>query len=242
MAAVDPPGAAPPEPSRTRVLSDAFPSLGIGLLVGLLVALSLTPVVAGVLTTLGGLLAAMLGLQQEPGEDGGTAVSRLRMNGARIGAFGFAAVLGISGGLYIRNHEVLSPPVKQQIAMWEDAGYSRAEARQFVALQKLGIKPEGGEIVQSDLQKTQMSALFSGLSDIDLCDKLSTGRFDNDPQRIAPAYRRLDAGDAADKRAPLYRALGELADRVERLPSEDQSGVFRATESIVCAIQRLELE
>jgi hypothetical protein len=241
MTGIDPPPEQPlASESRSGLLGEAFPSLGIGLFVGVLVALSLTPVVAGLLTTLGGLLAAMLGLQQEPGSEGGTSLSRLRMNGARIGAFGFAAVLGLALGLYARNHDVFTAPVKDQIASWQEAGYSPEEARQFVALQRFGLTPEGREIVQGDLQKTQMSALFGALSDVDLCDRLSTGRFNDDPERIASAYRRLDAGDATDRRTPLYRAIGELAGRVERLPAAEQAGVFRDVESIVCAIQQLE--
>ena len=241
MTAVDP-TMGPPAPAARppTLLSDAFPSLGIGLLVGVLVGLSLTPVVAGILTTLGGLLAAMLGLQQEPGGESSTALSRLRMKGVRIGAFGLATVLGVAAGLYARNHDLFTPPVKDQIVRWQEAGYSRDEAKQFVALQRFGLTPEGREIVQSDLQKTQMSALFGALSDVDLCDKLSARRFDNDPQLIAAAYRRLNAGDATDKRTPLYGVLSELADRVERLPPAERAGIFQEMENLVCTIQRLE--
>jgi len=230
----------PSEGPRASYLADAFPSVGIGLLVGVLVGLSVSPVVAGLLTTLGGLLATLLGLQQDSTGDSGTALSRLRVNGVRIGAFGFASVLGVAGGLYVRNHNVFTPPVKEQIAAWQEAGYSRDEAKQFVALQRFGLTPEGRQIVQSDVQKTQASALFGALSDVNLCDKLSTRQFNGDPERIAQQYRTQNVGDETDKRTPLYRTLGDLADHVQRVPREEQATIFQDLENFICAVQRLE--
>ena len=230
----------PSEGPRASYLADAFPSVGIGLLVGVLVGLSVSPVVAGLLTTLGGLLATLLGLQQDSTGDSGTALSRLRVNGVRIGAFGFASVLGVAGGLYVRNHNVFTPPVKEQIAAWQEAGYSREEAKQFVALQRFGLTPEGRQIVQSDVQKTQASALFGALSDVDLCARLSAGQFTGDPKKIADEYRRQNLNDETDKRTPLYRTLGELATHVERLPHDEQAVIFGDLGNVICDIQRLE--
>jgi hypothetical protein len=226
-------------PARVGLLAQAFPSLGIGLLVGMLVGLSVSPVVAGVLTTLGGLLAAMLGLQADGSDGGNAGLMRLRVNGVRIGSFGFACVAGVLVGLFIRNQDVFAMPIKQQIAVWRDAGYSEQEAQQFVAFQKFGFKPEGREIVQSDLQKAQSSALYNALSEVDLCEKISMGQYNNDTAEVVKAYRRLDVGDAEDRRTPLYAQLGRLGERLERLPPGEQREILASMEAILCEIQRL---
>jgi hypothetical protein len=115
-------------PSRDSVLAQAFPGLGIGLLVGLLVGLSVSPVVSGVLTTLGGLLGAMLGLQSDGADGAASGIARFRINGLRIGMFGFACVAGVLAGLAIRVHDAFAIPLEQQVARWVAAGYSQEEA------------------------------------------------------------------------------------------------------------------
>ena len=227
---------------RPGALAQMFPSLGIGSLVGVLVGMSVSPVVAGILTTLGGLLAAMLGLQ-----DGGpadaeaeSAFARLRMNGLRIGAFGFACVAGVFVGVYVRAHDVFAVPVETQVRTWEAAGFPAEEARQLVIFHKLGITPEGKQITAGDAQKAGGSALYGTLADLDLCNKLSMQRLGNDVPEILRAYRQLDQGNEKDVRTPLYQALGALAQKVEKLPAESQREVLQSIEGVLCQAQRLD--
>jgi|GEM_PF-6306509 len=223
----------------------AFPGLGIGLLVGLLVGLSISPVVSGLLTTLGGLLAAMLGIQ--PSGEGG--LLGFRVSGARIGAFGFACVLGVLGGMTLRVREVLAVPIQKQVEGWVAAGYAEKEARQFVAFQKTGMQSsESGtgklEAVSGDMQKSGMSVLFNALSDVDLCEKVKLGQFGDDPKesssQMLRVYRRLNLDDGKDKRTPLYRRMGKLADHLETLPVESRYEALKSVEDMVCAIQAIE--
>ena len=233
----------PDPPGSSHMLMQAFPSIGIGLLVGMLVALSLSPVVAGLLSTLGGLLAGILGLQQDGADASDGLHARLRVNGLRIGAFGFACVAGVLAGMFIRTHDLFAVPVKEQIAVWEDAGFTNEQAKQFVMYQKFGFRPEGiTEAVETDRQKAQMSVLYGSLGEVNLCAKVATEQFDNDPVRVLAAYRRLNLDDEQDERTPLYRRFGDMATAVERAPVEQQREILSALQRVVCEIQRLENE
>jgi hypothetical protein len=231
---------------QPKLLDQILPGLGIGLLVGLLVGLSVSPVVQGLLTTLGGLLAAMLGI--EPTGEGGT--PRIRVNGARIGSFGFACVLGILFGMVIRVNDVIVLPVRKQVANWVDAGFDPKEARDIVAFLKMGRK--GVDNVSGkmdlaevgDLQKGKMSNLFSALSDVNLCEKVKLDQFGSDAKKsteeMLDLYHRLNLKDTGDKRTPLYQHMDELASRLEKLPVETQTEVLKSVEEMVCAIQEIE--
>jgi hypothetical protein len=219
-----------------------FPTVGIGLLVGVLVGMTVSAVVAALLGTLGSLLAVLLGLQDGGAADGAAdgALARFRVNGLRIGAFGFACVAGLFAGVYVRAHDVFAVPVKAQVKAWTEAGFEEKEAQQLVVFHKLGITPEGKQIAAGDAQKAASSSLFGTFSDIDLCSKVSMQRLGNDAPEVLRAYRQLDQGNETDTRTPLYRALGALAQRVEQLPAESQRDVLQSIEGVLCEAQRLE--
>ncbi len=210
------------------VWSHIFSGTGIGLLVGIIVGMSVSPVVSVILGALASMLAAFLGLQGggDPATEGEKALMRIRVNGIRIGSFGFACVAGILFGLFIRSHEVLSIPVETQVAKWTSAGYPEPEARQIVAFQKLGIKPQGRDIMISETQKAHSSSLFSNLTEIDLCNEISMERFGNDPEKTLRAYRRQD-----------NEKLTAFADAVEKLPAENQAQILKAMEEVLCELQ-----
>jgi hypothetical protein len=224
------------QPAGPTLLAQAFPSLGIGLLVGLLVGLSVSPVVAGVLTSLGGLLGALLGLQSE----GEGVFARLRVNGVRIGTFGFACVGGVLLGLFIRTHDVFAMDIKRQLATWTDAGYTREEAQQLVLLQKFNLKPEGKEVVQGATPTAQATVLFNALKDVNLCEQISGAQYDNNPDEVLKAYKRLDKGDAKDRMSPIYARLGRLADAIAREPVDRQRQLLAGMEEVLCGIQALD--
>jgi hypothetical protein len=143
------------------MFEQVFSGLGLGAVVGLLVALSAEHVVGSVIAALTALLAGFFGLSN-------IGTSNL---GYRIGFFGFACVLGVLGGLIIRNGGSLLPNTADMVAEWTAAGYSPEEARTNVALQRLGIKPSGAEIVPTPppptvLFSTEQAALCGRLGNI----------------------------------------------------------------------------
>jgi MFS family permease len=142
------------------IVAQIFSGVGLGALVGLLVALSTAHVVGSVIAALTALLAGFFGL------------SKIELDqGWRIGSFGFACIAGVIVGLMIRNGGDLLPSVASQMEEWKSAGYSEQQARELVALQRLGVKPGGVELVQ----QPTVNALFNTE------DKVLCGRLENVP-------------------------------------------------------------
>lgn len=220
---------------------NVFSGLGMGLLVGIIVGLSVSPVVSIILGALASLLAAFLGLQE-----GGAAateeglMSKLKVNGLRIGSFGFACVGGILLGLFFRSSDMFSDSIQDEVAKWTKAGYSAAEARQFVVWKKLGIQPKDAQVQISEVQKAQSSALFGTLGDLNLCNKISLENLGNDPSEVLRVYRNLYKPGVERAENALYQKLGALADKIERLPAEQQIETLKALEEVLCELQRLE--
>ncbi len=221
---------------------NVFSGLGMGLLVGIIVGLSVSPVVSIILGALASLLAAFLGLQ----EGGGTTttgeglMSKLKVNGLRIGSFGFACVAGILLGLFFRSQEVFSDSIQEEVAKWTAAGYDSTKARQFVAWKKLGIQPKDTQVQITEVQKAQSSSLFGTLADLNLCNKISLERLGNDPSEVLRVYRDLYKPEIQDEKNTLYQKFGTLAGVIERLPAERQNETLKAVEEILCELQRLE--
>ncbi len=220
---------------------NVFSGLGMGLLVGIIVGLSVSPVVSIILGALTSLLAAFLGLQS----DGGAAteeglISKLKINGVRIGSFGFACIGGILFGLFLRSSEMFSASIEEEVAKWTKAGYSATEARQFVAWRKLGIQPKDTQVQVGDVQKAASSSLFGTLADLDLCNKISLERLGNDPSEVLRVYRNLYKPEVEDAKNALYQKFGALADKIERLPVDQQIEILKGVEETLCELQRLE--
>ena len=154
--AADPTSATPTPPPASAVTS-IFSGLGLGLVLGIIAGLSVSPVIQTILGTLVTVAAGFLTLQANSATSSPAAT---RTNELRIGSFGFACVLGIVLGLFARSHDLFGVPIQQQLARWTSAGYTPAQAQQYVAFERLGIKPAGQEIVTGDLQKSQSSNLF----------------------------------------------------------------------------------
>lgn len=231
---------AEPQTNGNDNLINIFSGLGMGLLVGTIVGLSVSPVVSIILGALTSLLAAFLGLQNDGSATAEGLMSKLKINGVRIGSFGFACVAGILFGLFMRSSNPFADSIDAQVAKWTKAGYSATEARQYVAWQKLGIQPKDTQVQIGDVQKAQSGSLFGTLADLDLCNKISSERLGNDPAEILRVYRSLYNAGIEDEKNTLYQKFGALADKIERLPAEQQIETLKAVEEILCELQRLE--
>lgn len=228
-----------PIPNPPKFWVQVFPGLGIGLLVGLLVGLSISPVVSGLLTTLGGLLAAILGIQ--PGNEGDN--PRFRVNGMRIGAFGLACILGVFAGMTLRIKDVLATPLQKQIHNWVEAGYDSSEARQYVAFQVTGLyqKEKGSgklELASGDIQKKGVGALFSSEGMLSLCKNVRLN--EDEPDSIKRVKNKLEEFSTfkttykMDSSAAVYNALDSIAQRIGSLSFETQFQVLKAIEEMTC--------
>ena len=183
------------------IVAQIFSGVGLGALVGLLVALSTEHVVGSVIAALVALLAGFFGL------------SKVEVDkGWRIGSFGFACIVGVVAGLMIRNGGDLLPSVAGQMEAWKSAGYSEQQARELVALQRLGVKPSGVELVQ----QPTINALFSA------DDKALCGRLEVTPG-LQARLRILRSGDGT---------LPAIADQAEA--SSDPAATVAAGIKLLC--------
>ncbi|GAB4378972.1 MAG: hypothetical protein Kow0042_27900 [Calditrichia bacterium] len=217
------------------IVINIFAGLGMGLLVGIIIGLSVSPVVKVILGALASLLAAFLGLQPEKkgaavsADSSPGVLSKMQQNSLKAGSFGFACVLAIFLGLFIRTHNLFEPSLDTQLTKWEKAGYDLDYARQLIVLEKFGIDPETKVIAFGDMQKGKTSSLFSkkNKDKKDLCFELDPERF-NGVTEILKAYRRQE-----------FDGLKNLADVVEQMDiaEEDKLTIVTAISEAICEQQ-----
>jgi hypothetical protein len=210
--------------SSPRGYHEIFAGAGIGMLVGLLIGLSVSPVVGTILGALAALLATFLGLHERSDfkEQAETPVAA-GVRALRSGSFGFACVMGVLLGMLIRTQGFLSMSVKQQLAIWTQAGYKEEDAKNLVVYQTLGIVPAGWSVAEDQAlaPKKSASVLFS-TKIAERCNELESEKFANVAEELN-AYR-LEGGKWA-----------ALADSVERyVPRHYQRAVLQAVWKLKC--------
>ncbi|HRH59039.1 MAG TPA: hypothetical protein PL045_00605 [Chitinophagaceae bacterium] len=130
-------GGAPPSnqpPSIMNIISAIINGGGIGLLLGMLMGLTDKPVVAGIITTLSGLLTLLLGVNE---------VYITILKGIRIGAFGVFCVAGVLWGLDIRTNNGMLPSRERMMEEYTKVGFTKQEALDFIAYREFQIIPRG---------------------------------------------------------------------------------------------------
>jgi len=224
-----------PEPPSS-VYGDIFAGAGLGLLLGTILGLAVTPVVAAVVGALSSLLAIFLGL------DGKGAGARLpTLNAVRIGAFGFATVLGLGLGLHLRINNPLAADPSVSLAKWDAALPGNPTlARQLMVFERTAILPgrlkfeeasgEGEAVtLEASLAGAKQTVLFSNLADFDACSQL-------DPLRYATAEETLAAYGRGDP-PQMVKAVGTVLDDVDEADREVAVGLAH---SILCEMQLAE--
>jgi hypothetical protein len=156
----------------------------MGLLLGFLVGLSSSPVVASVVGAVSGGLLILLGLTSgkasTPASDPAIAW--------RITGFGILCTCSLLSGLWIRTQHVFTPPVKDQIKELTDAGFSPDDAHAWVAYTNSGlligsnlVAPEKGSRTAAG---TSSSILFSTEGKTDACGLFTAERHKNQAEQI----------------------------------------------------------
>jgi hypothetical protein len=125
-----------------------------------------------------GLLASLLGLAPPVSNDAQQKNNQARIKwvSLRAGVFGFACLLGLFGGIYIRTHNFLSPP-KPDLGSYylqlQSIGFSDEQAR-TLAVKQWGLELEGDSKNTGSASVTD-SVLFSEYQTV--CDKLVVDNF-----------------------------------------------------------------
>lgn len=168
--------------------SQIFSSVGIGLLIGILLGLSGSPVVGLVVGSVTALLASLIGVnipKKEGGEVSRETISQeqQKLIGIRAGFFAMTCVVGIFTGIYMRTHNVLSPPeptLKQQVEELTSIGVSTQEAIKLVlgrATNTASSDVKANTTNKSPIDALQNTVLFSINSET--CEKIDIDRFEN---------------------------------------------------------------
>jgi hypothetical protein len=196
------------------ITTQVFSSLGVGLLVGILLGLSSAPVVGLLVGSLTALLASLLGFKLPTrGEtESGPAAASLSQElvqtliGLRAGTFGFACVLGIFVGIYLRTHDVLSPAapgLEERYAELLAIGFSPQEARSVLV--------DGAFTDPAAATPTTRNTVLFGI-DTALCQQLAPDRFAT-LAAAADYYRGRDLAWLADIALELDRGLDGEAEK-----------------------------
>lgn len=133
---------------------EVFSGIGLGLLVGLIIGLSIAEVSGIILGALTSLLAVFFGLKPE-GESGNS-------KSITIGSFSFSCVIAICIGLFMRANNVLTPSIENEVKEYQLANFDNAEIKQIILLKKLGIVPQGYTFSKDAIQSSSNTVLMSG--------------------------------------------------------------------------------
>jgi hypothetical protein len=166
--------------NKTHLTLSLFGGAGIGLLFGVIMGTSVEPIVATMFGTLTTLLAGILGLNDKYFSD---------TKAVRIGAFGFACVVGAYLGLFVRSHNLLSPSLSDLKLKYLAVGYTEQQALNFITQKEFGIalisnpvvSDTGSEahvsipqatVIDPSVMKQHSSLLFSAPVELSGCDEL----------------------------------------------------------------------
>lgn len=227
-----------PPSRRSLFYSQLLSGVGIGLLLGIIIGLSVSPVVKTILGALAGLLAAFLGLQEslfsKQEETPEKVANRMYFNGVRAAAFGFATVIALLIGMYMRTHGVLSITIEKQVKNWTDAGVDPPLAQELVIYEKFKLfKKEGAlhiDTAQAKLAAEKNNAgdgfLFNKESMINYCDDLDIASIYNDHLGNALSAFKLKGGD-----------FEKLALALELVDENSQRSLIASVRSLVCFLK-----
>jgi hypothetical protein len=202
-----------------------FAGIGLGLLVGVLVGLSSSPVVSVVVGALAAGMVTLLGFVQsvKAGE-----TSNSEGSVVRLGGFGVACTAAILLGLFIRTHDLLSPSIADQVSEVQKAGYTSPEARRWVAYKNVGAVLEsgssGGSTAQPETgrgaESVAGSVLFSS-ADAGECQHFDTARYKDVPEHL---YSLRQSGGK----------YAEYAEKISTLDASRQKAVLDSLRLLAC--------
>jgi hypothetical protein len=202
-----------------------FAGVGLGLLVGVLVGLSSSPVVSVVVGALAAGMVTLLGFARSS-KDGDSSYAEGSV--IRLGGFGVACAAAVLLGLAIRTHNLLSPSIAKQVSEVQKAGYSGEEARRWVAYKNIGAILESGSSTGSNnpsppargTESVAGSVLFSG-ADSGECQHFDTSRY-------------KDASEHLYSLRQLGGKYAEYAEKISTLDTAQQKSVLESLRVLFC--------
>jgi len=226
-----------------KMFGQLFAGIGLGLLVGVLVGLSSSPVVSVVVGALASGMVTLLGFVRSP-KEGETPSSDGSV--VRLGGFGVACAAAVLLGLFIRTHNWLSPSIADQVAEVQRAGYSGEEARRWVAYKNVGAvlepvistavgseppdargtdahrgAPASANTLMAAAQPVAGSVLFAGGNSGE-CQYFDTSRYKDAPEHLY-SLRQMGGNYA------------KYAEKISTLDATEQKKVLDSLRLLFCA-------
>jgi hypothetical protein len=227
----------------------------MGMLLGILVGLSRSPVVGEITAALAALLVAFFGFKSDAASP--AAPGNLR----RIGAFCVAFALFVLLAVWIRANDLLASTPTKRVAAWTSAGFSEHDARALVAAQSTGAK---FEVLAPNLRDQYKELVDLGFTEEQARDLIarrfsggdqSRGRVTGEAQKVEPLTALFGTRSQRDFCVELqqqqpstqeelirYDQQGGtwkiLADHVrKRIPSNEQGTVLKTIRSLFCEVE-----
>lgn len=140
-----------------------FAAAALGAAAGLLIGLSTSEVVGGVISALVALASSLVALSDAKLVPGVGAERSPADNGA-VMLFAIALICGVLAGLHTRTHNTFSPTPGEIATQWKQAGFTDADARTIALYQLHGLQLAAGKVTASDSagKNAAQSVLFSG--------------------------------------------------------------------------------
>ena len=235
-------------PRNTSIKLALYGGAGIGLLFGIVMGSSIAPIAAKTLAVLATLLAAMLGLNDKYFNDA---------KSVRIGSFGFACVLGIIIGMFVRANNILSPSMMDLKQQYLAVGFSEEEALHFIVIKEFGGTVSGSD---SSVNTPQLIQQLEGeakqnnqssTAPIQFAQSIATAQHASVLFSSPVELNGCDELEYTDNSLPLDEVVnnfeltgGVWEDLVDHVPEQtslqDKKGLLLTTKHAVCQVEQVE--
>jgi hypothetical protein len=212
-----------------KSIGQLFAAIGLGLLVGILVGLSSSPVVSVVVGALAAGMVTLLGFAR-PAKDGDP--SYADGSAVRLGGFGVACSVAVLLGLFIRTHDWLSPSIADQVSEVQKAGFSGEEARRWVAYKNVGAVLDSGTSRGSNGGKDASAAGVRGAEA--LAGSVLFASANSSECQNFDTSRYKDVSEHLYSLRQLGGKYAEYAEKISTLDATQQKTVLESLRLLFC--------
>jgi hypothetical protein len=144
---------------------EAFAGIGLGMLLGVIIGLSISQVTGIILGALTSLLAAFFGLRDKKSDDQSKPII--------ICYFGASCFIFIMLGIYIRTHQLLSPSLASQTEKLKEVGFNQNEIKQILLAKEFGLMVSDWKFSAEAKDKSDKTILMTGEDGLELCSGIN---------------------------------------------------------------------
>ena len=210
---------------KHQALQEFGAGASIGMLLGLIMGLSASPVV---MTVLGALAAGLLGLLGVTAHSKSANHEAASTGALRVFGFGLFCAVFLVIGILWRTHNTLAPSLTaQEKELSASSSLTKAEVHQILLLKAFGLTPATGTkdstaltpVPGKNVAATSASVLFTGQGDV--CQVMRRDQYNSLSSYLGSL--RDHGGE-----------FSNLADAISRAPADDQEAIATALSKLLC--------